>query len=70
MSALQRSTPRRSRRHRRCDGCKGEIQPGDRYMEHVAAPDPMGELGNVSWWRLAECAPCCERSGRPIPEAA
>lgn len=64
--ALQRSTPRTSRRYRRCNGCKGPIDCGDRYIEHVAAPDPFGEVGNRSWWRLAECAWCAERYGRPL----
>ncbi len=63
--SLMRTTHRTSRRHRRCDGCKALITPGERYLEHVAAPDPFGELGNVSWWRLAECSNCAERYGRP-----
>lgn len=66
--SLRRTTMRRSRRHRRCDGCKGPIEPGERYAEHVAAPDPYGELGNTTWWRLAECSHCCARYGRPIME--
>lgn len=66
---FQRTTVRRSRRHRRCDGCKGPIEPGERYAEHVAAPDPH-DLGNVTWWRLAECSECCARYGRPIEPAA
>lgn len=36
------------------------------YIEHVAAPDPFGEVGNVTWWRLAECAWCAERYDRTL----
>lgn len=58
-----RRTERTARRWRRCDvqndyaGCARSIAPGDRYTELVLSPnDP--DVGNVGWWRLAECAPC------------
>mgnify|MGYP006935514237 FL=1 len=63
---LQRTTVRRSRRLRRCDGCKRPIERGEVYAEHVAAPDPFGDIGNSHWWRLTECAPCCAQMGRPL----
>jgi hypothetical protein len=62
---MTRTTPRKARRLRRCDGCKGQIIPGSRYLEHVASPDHE-DLGNVTWWRLAECGECAERYGRAI----
>ncbi|HZP49645.1 hypothetical protein [Actinocrinis sp.] len=45
-------------------GCVGVIRPGDRYLMHVASPG--GDLGLVSWGRLAECANCAELYGRPV----
>lgn len=44
-------------------GCTGYIKPGERYLEHVCSPDHDG-LGNIGWWRMAECAPCAQSRGR------
>ena len=57
-----RTTERTSRKARRCD-CGNVILPGDRYMEHVAAPGAE-DLGNTRWWRIAECGECAVRYGR------
>lgn len=65
MSGLQRATPHRSRKPRRCTGCKGRIERGDLYLTHVCAPNHP-EVGNSGWWRLTECAACAARYGRPI----
>lgn len=67
MSALQRVTPRRAQRLRKCDtiGCGTRwINPGDIYLEHVRGPDEGGDVGNVRFWRLRECATCAEAFGR------
>lgn len=59
-----RSTPhRRSRRVRRCTTCTGRIPAGSPYLELVASPNHE-DLGNQSWWRLAECKPCAVAMGR------
>lgn len=60
-----RSTPRTSRRFRRCDRCTAGIMPGERYLSLVASPDH-GDLGNQQWWRGTECAECAALCGRPI----
>lgn len=60
-----RTTPRRSRKERRCEGCRGRIGRGAFYLEHVIAPGHE-DVGNVGWWRSPECAECAERYGRPI----
>jgi heterodisulfide reductase subunit C len=39
------------------------ILPGDFYLEHVCSPDH-DDIGNVGWWRAAECRECAERCGR------
>lgn len=62
MSGMTRTTPRVARKHHTCD-CRAPIRPGERYLEHVAAPDAP-DLGNSQWWRLAECAECATRRGR------
>ena len=57
---MMRQTLRRSRRSRRCETgshCCVPIQPGDQYIEMVASPDH-GDIGNVGWWRIAECIGC------------
>lgn len=46
--------------------CMGRIQPGERYLLHVASPNHDG-MGNEGWWPIAECAPCAELYGRPVP---
>ena len=63
---MNRTTFRRARVHHRCP-CGTHILPGDYYIEHVISPDH-GEVGNVGWWRAAECRACAARFGRwPIP---
>lgn len=63
-----RSQARTARKNHTCTtralGCVGVIRRGDRYLMHVASPG--GDLGLVSWGRLAECANCAELYGRPI----
>lgn len=57
-----RLTPRTARKTRTC-ACGQRILPGDLYLEQVVSPDH-GEVGNVGWWRAAECYPCVSRHGR------
>ena len=59
---MMRSTPRRSIKLRRCR-CGTAILPGDDYVELVISPDH-GDVGNVGWWRDAECRPCAVRAER------
>lgn len=68
MSSFIRTTPRIARKPHGCERCFRQIQPGERYAEHVAAPNHT-DLGNTGWWRLAECAPCCASCRRPLPDA-
>lgn len=63
-----RTTERTSRKRRSC-GCGNVIQPGDRYVEHVASPGHE-DLDNTRWWRLPECEECAIRYGRLAAEAA
>lgn len=59
------TTPRTARKTHPCSGtCAAYIRPGDRYLEHRAAPG--GELGYEGWVRMAECADCARTYGRPI----
>lgn len=59
-----RTTPRTARKPHRCQSdAEHRIRPGERYLEHVAAPQH-GDLGNDHWWRLAECADCARRYDR------
>lgn len=62
-----RTTVRKSRRVRRCEGtCEDRrIMPGEQYLEHVMSPNH-GDIGGDHWWRTAECAQCAARCGRPI----
>ncbi len=59
---MLRVTARTCTRARRCE-CGAAITPGQRYLEHVAAPRH-GDLGNVRWLRMAACQGCAERRGR------
>lgn len=54
-----RRTLRTARKPRTC-ACGERVYPGDPYWECVASPDH-GDLGNTSWWRLAECTKCADR---------
>lgn len=45
-----------SQKRRRCEDCRGVIEPGDRYAR-LSAP-PNGELGNERWWTLYVHAEC------------
>lgn len=54
--------PRRAARTHRCE-CGHLIRIGERYLRHVLTPNHP-EVGNVGWWRLAECSECAERCGR------
>lgn len=64
-----RTTFRTSAKHRRCD-CGTHILPGDQYLEHVISPDH-GDVGNVGWWRAAECRACAVRYDRwPVDNGA
>ena len=40
----------------RSKACTGWIQPGDRYVRHVASP--RYEFGSGRFWVLDECGPC------------
>ena len=58
-----RTTRRLARKPHICTG--GHlIAAGERYLEHVAAPG--GELGYLTWQRIAECRECAERYGRSV----
>jgi predicted RNA-binding Zn-ribbon protein involved in translation (DUF1610 family) len=60
---MMRSTARVARKPRRCTDCRRQITSGETYLHHVASPnDP--ELGNETWWRMAECSTCATRDGR------
>jgi hypothetical protein len=52
-----------SRIERRCEGCRGIIGVGERYLSHVASPRH-DDLNNEHWWRSPECAECAQRYGR------
>jgi len=67
MADLVHTSTRTTRKVRRCSSCGGSILPGERYLRHSAAPN--GELGNVRWWHLTECAACAKSYGRPIDGA-
>lgn len=59
---MTRNTARVARRSHRCR-CGHSIVPGELYVSSVASPNH-GEIGNVGWWREAECSSCAERYGR------
>lgn len=64
------TTVRTARRTHICSRCGGRIKVGQRYASHVASPnDNEVNSGNPRWWRIAECATCCEICKRPIEEA-
>lgn len=65
---MTRSTPRRAVKVHQCDRCQRRILPGERYREAVVSPGHDG-LGNVGWWRLAECRDCALRYGRSVDAA-
>jgi hypothetical protein len=56
---MQRMTVRKAKKVHYCSRCHAKIEPGTRYLEHVASPDH-DDLGNEGWWRLAECIPCAD----------
>lgn len=56
---MKRTTVRKARKTHYCSRCHGRIEPGTRYLEHVASPHH-DDLGNEGWWRLAECIPCAD----------
>lgn len=60
---MTRTTSRKARVGRACDDCSAWIAPGEKYLEHVAAPDH-NDLGNTHWWRIRECSRCAVRYGR------
>lgn len=60
---MNRTTRRVARKVHRCSRGCDPIQPGDVYLEHVCSPDH-DDLGNTTWWRVAECAPCARQVGR------
>lgn len=60
-----RSSTRRARKPHQCERCLGAIEPGALYLESVASPGH-DDLDNQTWWRLAECADCATRCGRPL----
>ena len=62
------SMVRRARKFHQCF-CGRGIREGDLYRSVVASPDH-GDLGNMKWWRSAECSECCRRYGRPLEAAA
>ena len=43
------------------------IPVGALHLESVASPNH-DDLGNTTWWRMRECAPCADLCGRPIDE--
>jgi hypothetical protein len=63
-----RSTQRTANRPHRCERCGRIIVVGERYREAVASPHH-DDLGNPTWWRLAECTQCAATCGRPIEAA-
>lgn len=59
---MQRTTVRTSARWRRCE-CGAVIVTGERYLEHVISPHH-DDIGNTTWWRMAECVACAYSKGR------
>jgi hypothetical protein len=58
-----RNTGRKAARFYRCGRCHRGIEPGDYYVESVAAPNH-GDIGNTGWWRDRECAYCADTYDR------
>jgi predicted RNA-binding Zn-ribbon protein involved in translation (DUF1610 family) len=56
------SIARTASKPKQCDGCYRQIVPGERYVEHRAAPG--GELGYDHWVALRECARCTQHTPR------
>jgi hypothetical protein len=54
---------RTARTDKHCDSCRGAIERGERYLEHIASPHH-AELENERWWRMSECGECARRYGR------
>ncbi len=54
-----------ARKPHRCLSCQRVIEKGERYYRWTGRGDWW--IGLATW---KECADCCERHGRPIPEAA
>jgi len=67
MTALARTVTRTARKPHQCSSCDGWIKRGQRYLSHTMSPG--GDMGYIGWNRIAECAGCAERYGRPIPAA-
>jgi hypothetical protein len=63
MSTISRTYPVARKPHR-CTGCGAMILVGERYHRLVAG------LGCDGLGVAKECARCCERYGRPIPQEA
>lgn len=67
MAALTRTNARTARKPHQCASCDGWIKRGERYLSHTMGPG--GDMGNIGWSQVAECAGCAERYGRPIEPA-
>lgn len=63
MSTISRTRPVARKPHR-CTGCGEWILVGERYHRLVV------NLGYEGLGTAKECARCCERYGRPIPQEA
>lgn len=64
MSALKHTVTRTARIPHQCASCDRYIRRGQRYLSHTHGPG--GDMGFIGWNRIAECAACAERYGRPI----
>lgn len=63
MTTLSRAYPVARKGHR-CGSCAGRIHPGERYHRWTGTGDLWDGIA-----RLAECAECAARYGRPVPPA-
>lgn len=63
-----RTSQRRARRSRPCDGCGKTIPRDATYLEHRASPHTPG-LDNPTWVAKSECLTCAGRAGRREDQA-
>lgn len=65
MSVTVSSTHPRAKKAVRCTSCERLIEKGERYHRWVGRNDLWDGLATAK-----ECAGCCKRYGRPIPDGS